>query len=361
MRLLFLCNTLYQIIAASCIRKMYSDYPADIILSDHSVAGKELCGTLQKNGLIFNNAYYVESKHLYEYDDSLSRVQRFSDYRSCNTLLSHLKLEEPYDAFFCANAEPFSERLATYIKRTNAAATINWFEDGLSAYNSDQLYFPKGWQKIRDILKKKFGVYRITCSLDGYYVFRPENMEWTPPAEVKRIEPMDQALAGELARLFDFANCPDTYSEKYIFLEDGARDWNNPTDVEYVQKIADVVGKENILVKIHPRNPVNRFAQLGFKTNQDLSIPWEVIAPNIGIENKVLITMFSQSVITPYILSGRMGKALVLGKIDKGDTSTILRGLDFMDRKFFKVFPDKFFVPESEMEFEEYLAHLQEK
>ena len=31
-----------------------------------------------------------------------------------------------------------------------------------------------------------------------------------------------------------------------------------------------------------------------------------------------------------------------------------------MDRKFFKAFPDKFFVPESEMEFEEYLAQLQE-
>lgn len=43
MRLLFVCNTLYQIIVASSIRKMFPDAKADIILSDHSMANQSVC------------------------------------------------------------------------------------------------------------------------------------------------------------------------------------------------------------------------------------------------------------------------------------------------------------------------------
>lgn len=51
-------------------------------------------------------------------------------------------------------------------------------------------------------------------------------------------------------------------------------------DVELIEALADKVGKQNMMVKIHPRNPVNRFEKLGYKTNHNTAIPWEVIVMN---------------------------------------------------------------------------------
>ena len=43
-----------------------------------------------------------------------------------------------------------------------------------------------------------------------------------------------------------------------------ADDGYNVNDVEIVEKIASIVGKEKLFVKTHPRNPENRFEKLGY-------------------------------------------------------------------------------------------------
>ena len=88
MKILFVCNTLYQIIVACCIRKMFSEDKADIILSDHSVSNKTICERFKTTKLFFDNAYYVESKYLYEYERNLSRLERIKIVRDKPTVLS---------------------------------------------------------------------------------------------------------------------------------------------------------------------------------------------------------------------------------------------------------------------------------
>ena len=80
-----------------------------------------------------------------------------------------------------------------------------------------------------------------------------------------------------------------------------------------MKQLAQQVGKENIMVKIHPRNPENRFEKLGFKTNKDTSIPWEVILMNIDdVSNKVFITIASQAILNPIMIFGLTIKAYSL-------------------------------------------------
>lgn len=350
MRILFLCNTLYQIIGASCIRKMFPDFEAEIILSNHSTANDIIYKRLIEKTIIFDKAYYVESKQLYDEDAKITKAEKMRKLKDEKSVLNYVKIKEKYDMFFCANAEPFSERLVNYILRTNSKAVINWFEDGLSAYCSDKGYFP-GWKSmIKSKIKAMLGIYGVTTSVDNYYVFRPEKMEWKPRAKLKRIAPLENELADELAILFDFKNCIDKYEEKYIFFEDGLKDWEDETDVKLVQRMAEIVGKDNILVKIHPRNPVNRFANLGFKTNKDMSVPWEVIASNIDIENKILVTMYSQSIVTPYILTGKKGKSISLGKLEKRGSETTYALFDYLYRTYFSI-DSMYYVPETESEF----------
>ena len=261
--------------------------------------------------------------------------------------------------FFCANAEPFTERIANFIKNKNRNATINWFEDGLSAYYFDQRYFPNLTSKIKNkaiyLIER---VYRLTTFVDNYYVFNPNLMEWHPKAKVCKIEGLNEAIVYELGQIFNVSDCLDEYKEKYIFFEDGAQDWKKESDIKLVNLIAEKVGKENIIVRIHPRNPVNRFKKLGYKTNQDTSIPWEVLVANIEIKNKVLITMYSQCVVTPEILLGLKPKALLMANLDPYYEQKNHDIFDFMNRAFFEKDKEHYIVPMNMEEFNQTVADL---
>lgn len=359
MRILFVCNTLYQIIGACCIRKMFPEAEAELILSDHSNANKNICEKFQSTGLIFNKAYFVKTKFLYELDEKKPKAEKYRILRDKNTILDMVELKDKYDKFFCANWEPFTERMANYIKNTNTDAELNWFEDGLSAYFYDRCYFPSVIGRVKSFYLKTFlRVYRLTSCIDNYYVFKPNKMEWKPLAKVRKIEPISNELATELGEVFDVTNCIDKYEEKYIFFEDGAQDWDKASDVELVNKIAEKVGKENIFVRIHPRNPVNRFKELGYKTNQNSSIPWEILATNIDIKDKVLMTMYSQAIITPDILLGVKCKGILLANLDTNYTITNHETYDFMKKAFFDDDREHYAVPENLNEFTEMIDNL---
>lgn len=361
MRILFVCNTLYQIIGACCIRKMFPEAEAELILSDHSTASKKICEEFRSTGLIFDKVYYVETKYLYEFDKKISKWERCRILKDKNTVLGMVNLADTYDKFFCANSEPFTQRVANYVKQTNPAAELNWFEDGLSAYFFDRCYFPSFKGRAKSFfLRALLHVYWLTACMDNYYVFNPDKMEWNPPAKVQRIAPISSELAAELGKLFNVAACPDKYEEKYIFFEDGFQDLEKSADIALVNQIADKVGKENIFVRIHPRNPVNRFKELGYKTNQDTSIPWEILAVNMDMKDKVLMTMYSQSIMTPDILMGVKAKAVSLALLDPFFKEYNLDVYDFMKRKYFDMDKEHYFTPKNMDEFDETIEKLEE-
>jgi hypothetical protein len=172
-------------------------------------------------------------------------------------------------------------------------------------------------------------------------------MEWIPNAALKKISPINNQLVTELGIVFGVNDCVDVYDKKYIFFEDGYIDWDEGEDIRIVQELASVVGKENIMVRIHPRNPRNRFAELGYKTNQDTSIPWEILAMNIDIQDKVLITMYSQSVLTPDILLGKKAKSLILCKLEKNFENSDHMLFDYMNRRYYSKDRANYIVPEN--------------
>ncbi len=353
MRLLFVCNTLYQIIVASSIRKMFPDAKADIILSDHSMANQSVCKKINESKLVFDRAFYVETKYLYEYDKSITRIQKNKILRECNTILSMVNIDSKYDAFFCANAEPFTDRVANYVKKMNKRATLNWFEDGLSAYSFDRCYFPSNYRMLKSKIKRAcFGVYNLTAFIDNFYVFKPDKLEWKPKAAIKGITPIDKNLAEELGTIFSYSECRDSYAERFIFFEDGMQDWEKGSDIILLNKIANKIGKENIIVRTHPRDTSNRFQSAGFKTNRESSIPWEIIAINMDLTGKVLMTMYSQSVIMPDILMGTKETVVSLGELDPNFDSKNHELYSYMKRAYFDKDTLHYKIPHDMHEFE---------
>lgn len=356
MKVLFLCNTLYQLIVSACIREMYSDAETELILSDHTVSTISIYDKLKNKKTIFNRVYYINSKQYFDTDQYLSRTERYEILRHDKDVIENINLGETYDMFFCANSEPFSIRIVNYLKHRNKKTIINWFEDGLSAYDYDKKYFPSHiGSRFRCRIKKMMGIYDVVSSVRNYYVFQPQKMEWKPKASVKQICPMSKEMALKLGNLFEFSECVDKYTEKYIFFEDGAMDWNTSSDIELVKVIAEIVGKNNIFIKIHPRNPINRFKELGFKTSNDLSIPWEIIAANIDIDRKVLITMYSQSVVTSDILLGKNGHVIALGEIEGYSDKTGKTVFSYIERQYLAQTPSKYYIPYTVDELKEIL------
>ena len=75
-----------------------------------------------------------------------------------------------------------------------------------------------------------------------------------------KIDAGDAAFRSLVNRAFGYEISTDRYDRKYLFFEESFFADHYPiNDPELVDRLAQRVGKENLMVKIHPRNPVNRF------------------------------------------------------------------------------------------------------
>ena len=125
MRILFICNTLYQFLTVYCIKRtFFENESTDIVISDHTNHTEELYKKLQE-GTLFQSAFYVKSRHLNDgKPKNVSIVENFDQ-------------GNPYDIVFCANWEPFTFAMYRYIMTRNPKGKLCWFEDGLSTYSFD--------------------------------------------------------------------------------------------------------------------------------------------------------------------------------------------------------------------------------
>ena len=104
-----------------------------------------------------------------------------------------------------------------------------------------------------------------------------------------------------LNRLFRYDKLGDRYDFPVVFFEESYPcDGVDIGDVALLDRVAKLVGKENVLVKIHPRNQVNRFALAGYRTNQDTSVPWELVALNHSFAGTVFLTVGSSAATNPW-------------------------------------------------------------
>jgi len=135
------------------------------------------------------------------------------------------------------------------------------------------------------------------------------------------IDAGNKELVNLYNEVFKYDPSVDSYEEPIIFFEESYyADGYDVNDVEMVDKIADIVGKENLFIKTHPRNPENRFKKLGYKTNKNTSIPWEVICMNIDLSNKTLVTIASVAAIVPATMLGKKYKGILLMKVIPDDS-----------------------------------------
>lgn len=361
MRLLFLCSSPYQILVACCILKnCYSDCKADIIVADHMTDYEQLADRIKEKDL-FENIYTAKIKEYDEFWSGLSKAGKVINLISRNKIESTIKIDNKYDVFLCTNTDGFQIMFYAYLKRyNNHNIKAGLFEDGLALYSFGEKFLKSNNNYIKGKIKKIFGLNMISEQIKEIYVFRPECMSWSPNVTVKKIPNInkdDKAFISSLNEIFGYNDMKDDYNKKIIYFESGILDWKDSYEVQLLNIFSEYVSKEDIMVKIHPRDYDNRFKDKGYCTNNNRYVPWEIISLNRDFDNTILVTVASVSVITPYVLFGKKVNAIILDKLygshECTDNYNYLK--EYLEEYYYSRYPDMFFEPKTIDELKNYL------
>ncbi|MBE5803025.1 MAG: hypothetical protein E7316_00760 [Clostridiales bacterium] len=107
--------------------------------------------------------------------------------------------------------------------------------------------------------------------------------------------------------------------EKIIFFEGCFHGDGLITDeYDLLMKIVERVGRENIIIKRHPRNKVDRYTDRGLKVMGNVNIPWEIMLLTQSLTGKLLISVASYTCMSPMTIYGKEYKAMILNDLKRG-------------------------------------------
>lgn len=363
---LAICNTPLQIICAVNLKNtFYREDSVEIIISDHMHASRQYVDAIRTHSL-FDDTYYVESfafcrggmpqpegnffKKLCFYKDRAKIMDA--------ALAKMLQVKKRYDVLLLNNQDGFARVLHERLRRDNRNLKVYLFEDGYSSYYVQGVE----WKKLYDFLRrpkqrlktKIFNMKPLELHIDGQYLYRPEEVEWEAPFArigMQEIRMDDEDMRRQLSLLFGYDES-ENYEQPVLFFEESyRREGTNINDVELLEKIADVVGKDNILVKPHPRSSQNIFQERGFRTVKASAVPWEVVVMNHPeYARKLLVSICSGSIATPYTMFKMETRSLVLLDLINADLGEVYfeKYFTYMRKRIFSTAPHVFMMPQSE-------------
>ncbi len=365
MKILAICNTPYQIICAVNLRQTkFADDEMDIILSDHMNNVRSLEENIKSTAL-FRNVFVVES---------FGYCRRQGQYASLryrigfgNRILKEmLDLQQRYDVLLLSNVDPFADRVYERCVQLNKNLQVYAFEDGYGTYvyYGKSIEYIKNVQEHRTVMKvlRLFGRKRAALHIDKLFLYSPSNMEWKlnfPLEQMPALNSSDEELRRVLNTIFAYEKNKDDYRAKFIFFEESyRREGMVLPDVLLVEMVASWVGKENIIVKTHPRSGCKLFEELGYAVNQNTAIPWELVWMNEKeMCEHVLLSISSGSISTGNSLFGESVQAVPLHKLLFGIGNVDLNEYHrWLERNIYEKKPDMFFVPKTLEELQTYLT-----
>lgn len=315
--LLFICETYYDLINVLNIKyHLYPNVPADLILTSSSNLAKYI-------DIIENTGLFDKVLHT-DYCASVDIAKMRAEWSKDELTLSPDKYEfavsikEDYTDYFMAVASsPYQKMVYYQIVNNGIIPSVHFYEDGAENYTV----------KIADAVKRdgiRHELYpekkRFLNNVKNVYIYKPqlycggEKLKFIP---IPTISEDDKAFAAILHSIFGKCTMP---KEKYIFFNECfATDMRVSNDIEILNSFAEIVGKENIAVKVHPRSiNADVFYKLhGYSIFSDTTTPWELFALSGELENRVMITVSSIAPITPFLMLGKGNYSIYLHNVMK--------------------------------------------
>lgn len=306
MKVLIWCDTYYQLISAVHMgNTIFQGESISLVLSDHSSGSKEVAERLRQTG-IFAEVMFAKTKNIVYGKGKARKVREII--RAALGKASGFGASE-YDEVVFYGLNPWLYEIGDGSVRCGSAVRWSRYDEGILSYGTD---FSVGvLDRTIEPLRKLFGKYRITEEVSRYYCYFPE-LKQEERWDVRRIPKLDRSCADTieiLKKVFSFEGFP--YDQQYIFFASSSDiDGRSFGETEFILRIADIVGADNLLVKMHPRDTRDVYRSRGVSVMENSQIPWEVIQLCAEMGGRSLLTITSGAFLSISAMAGSESKAV---------------------------------------------------
>jgi len=362
-KILCSCNTPLQLLnMINITANMYPNSVVDVCISDKITNAELLCKKLKESNR-FNSVFFVKTNSFIKngglHNSFISRVTAI--------FLANKKIKKfipdfssDYTYFLFGNFDSFSNLITINLPK----AKKGWVEDGWASYHAQGAFWIKRPNGIKAWAKHIFRINYIYEHTDIQYLYRPKLALFNIPFSRVKIPFLSENPDNIFSKIYGFSQ-DDEIKEKYIYFDAPFEKDGIPTnDKDLLEKISSIVGKENILVKIHPRNNSDYYTAHGYHINKNTYIPWEVFfMSSENIEDKVLISGWSTASTSPYFYfnNNKIKSVLLVNLIDKSTFSeSSIRDIELIKNMVF-IPANSFVIPETEEELLSFFKAISER
>ena len=317
--ILIVSNTYYQLIVALQLRfTLFKDDMVVLLMSDQSNNAESITKAL-KDGKYFDNTILIRTKCLARKKTIREKITNF--YENINIRNNRYRgyLEDSIDVCFdeiiTYNIDIVIYNLFSILSERNKKLIVSRYEEGILSYKTPINRFTG--DKGISVARKMVGKPGIDSTYKYFYCFFPNlyagELETVSIPKIQK----DSILTQILQNIFSINKDEMLYTQKYIYFT-SVYDFEGGKPIgEYdlVQELANRVGKENLLLKIHPRDSRDIYANSGIAIDTRSSVPWEAIQLSMNSENKIYLTATSGSVLAGSFLSSKPIKTYYLYKL----------------------------------------------
>lgn len=310
-KILMVSDSYFQFIIESNLRStIYKNDVVDLLMYDNSVGAKDVYNRIKDLGF-FRNVFLGQSPLLF-CGNKITQRQKINKYTSYLKSLAFpesvlknilpMNMDNQYDIVIFNSWGAMISAVFNYCYRRNPNVICYRIEEGIASALSEWHDKRDTRLKIERTCAKLFRTNMLTDYVKGIYFFEPQLVQFKstcPILSMPKLSRDNKSLCDFIFTAFDLYTMHDKYEQKFIIFEDGNTFFaDSNDDLEIIKAVVDVVGVENVFVKLHPRTKVNRFEPMGITTNKDIGIPWEAIMLFRNFNHKVFITTSSGAAMT---------------------------------------------------------------
>lgn len=345
MKRLVLANTYFQLITAIQLNMtIFINDDVDLIITNETNGAYEIYEAIKAQA-IFKNVTYVETKNNMGRSFTKKIYDLFCIVFKKNNFYSFILKSLSnrfYDEIILYNSGPYIWGIYSVLSSINPKISLSMYEEGIISYSSTPFANNSKFDRTVFIFRNFFRKPVFYGDNHVVYCFLPEL--YNGPYNAIRIEKINnQETIEMLKNIFGLHEKLDI-KEKYIYFS-SVLDFEGGEpigELQLIEKVSNIVGKDNIIVKVHPRDSIQRFKEHGLKVFEYSNVPWEVLQLSLLDEEKVYLTTNSGSLLSNYIYDVDSKEAMYLYWLCNFDKNWNMKDTMKYLESLFSKFPDSF-------------------
>ena len=314
MRRLYLCPTLLHLFNCIVLEHSFEDHEnADLWLSDVTDFSEKVA-PLQESGLFHR-------VHLLTISEKLEALKSIDEKEEKREIMRHpmayftqvaeLIADEDlvYDELYSNQDSYLAKAIYYCLVERGMRPVVHFVSEGTASYAIDLSNTANDW-----LPHDYYGARRFVNNLGELWTYVPELYSGGVSSLEQKQLPFSMVNNEELRSILrNIYGKVSPFKQKIIYFEGAFMgDSILTNEMNLFLHIADKVGKENLIVKRHPRNLVDRFTPLGYAVMDNATVPWEIMLMDMDVTDKLLISIASFTCISPMEMYGMETSSILL-------------------------------------------------